>query len=185
MAVIPPVSGADPHFVCPLKNGQYLCFSVQGEPDFIFNLFSDINIQVNAKFSLPHQDESRSLMNGSTFIQDVGLMFKAPNNKSIITQIKACGHHHIINVSGNVINVSNKPVTITIVNGSVQFKISSEKTIAESIDETAVVSIVSDVGFAAEIKFVKRHIDMSISDTTGLSKWAHGIQGKVSTNHKR
>ncbi|MCY4214967.1 MAG: hypothetical protein OXF68_15260, partial [Gammaproteobacteria bacterium] len=62
-----------------MKNGQLLCFSVQGEPDFIFNLFSDANVQVNAKFSLPHPDESRALMNSSTFIQELGLTFKAAN----------------------------------------------------------------------------------------------------------
>ena len=183
---IPPTSGADPHFVCPLKNGQLLCFSVQGEPDFIFNLFSDVNIQVNAKFSLPHPDESHALMNSSTFIQEVGLTFKAANNKSVTAKIKLSAVDHTVTVSGNVIDVSNKPVAITITNGSVKIEISSEASITGSLEETAFVSILSDIGFAVKIKFVKRHLDMAISDTTGLSKNAHGIQGMVaisSMNH--
>lgn len=176
---IPPSSGADPHFLCPLKNGQFLCFSVQGEPDFIFNLFSDINIQVNAKFSLPQPDESRALINTSTFIQEVGLTFKSSNNKRVSTKIKLSALDHSVTVSGNVINISNKPVTIIIIKGSMQIKISSETSVTESLDETAPINIISDVGFAVKIKFVKRHLDMAITDTTGLSKRAHGIQGIV------
>lgn len=176
---IPPTSGADPHFVCPLKNGQLLCFSVQGEPDFIFNLFSDVNIQVNAKFSLPHPDESRAIMNSSTFIQDVGLTFKGINNKTTTTKIKLSALDHSVTVSDNIINVGNKPITITIIKGSAQIEISSETAVTESLDETAPIKIVCDVGFAVKVTFVKRHIDMVISDTTGLSKNAHGIQGMV------
>ena len=175
----PPTSGADPHFVCPLKNGELLCFSVLGEPDFIFNLFSDTNIQVNAKFSLPHPDESHALMNSSTFIQEIGVAFKAANNKSVTTKIKLSALEHTVTVSGNVINISNKPVTITITNGTVKMEISSETSVTESLEETAFVNIKSDIGFAVRIKFVKRHLDMAISDTTGLSKKSHGIQGMV------
>ena len=101
----------------------------------------------------------------------------------MITKIKASALDHTISVSGNVIDIRNKPITITIEKGSVQFEISGESSMAESLDQTAVVNIVSDVGFAAKIKFVKKHLDMAISDTSGLSKWAHGIQGKVPTNH--
>jgi len=111
---MPPTIGADPHFVCPLKNGQLLCFSVQGEPDFIFNLFSDANVQANAKFSLPHPDESHALMNSSTFIQEIGLTFKAANDKSVITKIKLSALDHTVIVSGNKININNKPVAMII-----------------------------------------------------------------------
>ena len=177
MTEMPPTIGADPHFVCPLKNGQLLCFSVQGEPDFIFNLFSDANVQANAKFSLPHPDESHALMNSSTFIQEIGLTFKAANDKSVTTKIKLSALDHTVIVSGNEININNKPVTISITNGSVKIEISSETSITESLEETAFVDIRSDIGFAVKIKFVKRHLDMAISDITGLSKKAHGIQG--------
>ena len=177
---IPPTSGADPHFVCPLKNGEFLCFSVQGEPDFIFNLFSDANIQVNAKFSLPHpDDESRTLVNSSTFIQDVGLTFKAKNNRATATKIKLSALDHSISVSDNFINVGTKPITITIIKGSTQIKISSEVSVTESLDETAPIMIKSDLGFVVKVTFVKRHLNMAITDTTGLSKKAHGIQGMV------
>lgn len=116
-------------------------------------------------------------MNSSTFIQDVGLSFRAANNRSIITKIKLSALDHTITVSDNDINVGSKPITINIVKGSVQMKISSKSTITESLDETAPISITSDVGFAVKVKFIKSHLNMAIVDTTGLSKKAHGIQG--------
>ena len=134
---------------------------------------------MNAKFSLPHPDESHALLNSSTFIQEIGVIFRAANNKSVTTKIKLSALDHSVNVSGNVINISNKPVTITIINGTVKMEISSETSITESLEETAYISIKSDIGFAVRMKFVKRHLDMAISDTTGLSKKAHGIQGMI------
>ena len=176
--VTPPTCGADPHFVCPLQNGQRLCFSLQGEPDFMFNLFSDVNIQVNAKFSLPHSDESHSLINGSTFIQEMGLIFRTANNKNLTTKMKLSALDHSVTVSGHVVTVSNKPVTITITKGTLQIATSEETSVTtKSLDETALVTIISDVGFGVKVKFVKKHLDMIISDTSGLSKKAHGIQG--------
>ena len=42
-------------------------------PEFIFNLFSDVKLQLNAKFSEPSAEESRSLMNTSTIHSTVGV----------------------------------------------------------------------------------------------------------------
>ena len=38
------------------------------------------------------------------------------------------------------------------------------------------LNILSDIGFTVNKKIVKRQLDMAISDTTELSKKAHGIQ---------
>jgi len=39
IGVFPPgyTNGNDPHFFVPLSNGDNLCYSVQGEPDFMFS----------------------------------------------------------------------------------------------------------------------------------------------------
>jgi len=42
-----PTLGNDPHFFLPLSNGDHLCFSIQGEPNFAFNLIYDKYIQLN------------------------------------------------------------------------------------------------------------------------------------------
>ena len=62
----------DPHFYLPLVNGDHLCFSVQGEPNFAFNLINSKYIQLNAQFVLPAEDESNTIANVSTFLGDLG-----------------------------------------------------------------------------------------------------------------
>ena len=59
-------------FFLPLINGDYMCFSVQGIPDFGFNLISDKYIQFNAIFMLPAEDESQTIANVSTFLFWIG-----------------------------------------------------------------------------------------------------------------
>ena len=169
-----PTGGADPHFVCPLRNGQSLCFSVQGEPDFIFNLFSDLNIQMNAKFASPTPDESRYLVNSSTFIQQLGLMI---NEHSDITLVKISSLDHSVMVQNSLITVKDKPVTISIANGSAKVIINGDGNEVHAKDETSWVSINTDVGFGIKLKFVNSHLDMIITESSGLTNEAHGIQG--------
>ena len=172
-----PTGGADPHFVCPLKNGQSLCFSVQGEPDFIFNLFSDLNIQMNAKFASPTPDESRYLVKSSTFIQQLGLMIKEHDD---ITHVKISSLDHSVMVQNTLVTVEDKLVTISIINGSTKISVTNEIDEMPTKDETNWVDINSDIGFALKVKFVKNHLDMIITKTSGLTKYVHGIQGMFS-----
>ena len=163
--------------MCPLKNGNNLCFSVQGIPDFIFNLFSDSHLQLNAKFSSPEFEESRSLLNSSTFMQQLGFTVKHPIT-NIHTNVKISAHDHSISVAGSLITVKNYPTIIKIINSTVT-------TIVEAIPvstnpgETPWVKIITDVDFSLKLKFVKYHLDFIIIDSSGLSKQAHGIQGTV------
>ena len=167
--------GADPHFVCTLKNGDNLCFSVQGIPEFIFNLFSDVKLQLNAKFSKPSVEESRSLVNSSTFIQQLGLIIKHPIT-NYVNKVKISALDHSVLIADNLIIVKEYPVTIKISNNTVTTII---KTISANPDhdETAWVSIITDVGFSLKFKFVKRHLDYVITDSSGLTADTHGIQG--------
>ena len=101
--------------MCPLKNGKNLCFSVQGIPDFIFNLFSDSYLQLNAKFSLPEFEESRSLQNSSTFMQELGFTVKHPTT-NIYTNVKISALDHSISVAGSLITIKDHPMIIKIIN---------------------------------------------------------------------
>ena len=167
--------GADPHFVCTLKNGDNLCFSVQGEPEFVFNLFSDVNLQLNAKFSKPNIEESRSLMNSSTFIQQLGLIIKHPIS-DVITKVKISALDDSIQISDSFITVKEYPITINIINNTVTTTVETVST-SPNHDETAWVTVTADVGFSLKFKFVKRHLDYVITDSSGLNSDAHGIQG--------
>ena len=166
---------ADPHFVCPLKNKERLCFSIQGIPEFIFNLFSDVSMQLNAKFSLPQDEESRSIQNSSTFIQQLGLIVKHPISK-ISTKVKISALDHSIFAADSLIIVDEYPVTVKIINNTVTTTVETVSANPDH-DETAWVSVMTDVGFSLKFKFVKKHLDYVITDSSGLSSKAHGIQG--------
>ena len=174
-AIHPYSGGADPHFLCSLKDGENLCFSVQGITGFIFNLFSDLILQMNAKFSEPSTEESRSLMNGSTFVQQLGLIIKHPISH-VATKVKISALDHSILIADSHIIVKEHPVIINIINNSVAITIDTVSANPDH-DETAWVRIITDVGFSLKLKFVKKHLDYVITDSSGLTSKAHGLQG--------
>jgi len=53
--------GNDPHFFLPLSNGDNMCFSIQGEPNFSFNLINDKYIRLNGQFVQPVEGESNTI----------------------------------------------------------------------------------------------------------------------------
>ena len=83
--------GNDPHFFLPLANGDHMCFSIQGEPDFAFNLIDDKYIQLNGQFVAPNEEDSHAIANVSTFLGDLGLVVKNPDtNGTTIIKVSAC-----------------------------------------------------------------------------------------------
>ena len=68
----------DPHFLLPLLNGDYMCFSIQGQPNFAFSLIRDEYIQLNGQFVTPAKEESHTIANVSTFLGDLSLVVKNP-----------------------------------------------------------------------------------------------------------
>ena len=170
-----PSGGADPHFVCPLKNKEKLCFSIQGMPEFIFNLLSDIHVQLNAKFSLPQAEESHSILNGTTFIQQLGLIIKHPIS-NICTKFRISALDHSIITADRHITIKEYPVIINIINNTVTATVEAVSANPDH-DETAWVRIITDVGFGLKLRFVKRHLDYVLTDSSGLTLNAHGMQG--------
>ena len=161
--------------MCPLKNGKNLCFSVQGIPDFIFNLFSDSYLQLNAKFSLPEFEESRSLMDSSTFMQELGFIVKHPTT-NIYTSVKISALDHSILVAGSLITIKDHPMIIKIINSTVTTTVEAAP-VSTNPSETAWVKIITDINFRLKLRFVKYHLDFVVTDSSGLSTQAHGIQG--------
>ena len=83
----------DPHFYLPLGNGDHLCFSVQGEPNFAFNLINSKYIQLNAQFVLPSEDESNTIANVSTFLGDLGIVIQNDDtSKPVVIHVSAQDH---------------------------------------------------------------------------------------------
>ncbi|XP_065903513.1 inter-alpha-trypsin inhibitor heavy chain H5-like [Dysidea avara] len=165
----------DPHFFLPLQNGDYMCFSVQGIPDFAFNLISDKYIQFNAVFVLPAEEESQTIANVSTFLGDLGLVVKNPRTGNT-TVINVTARDHSVKVDNSLVFVKDKPVTVKVSNG-VQVIIVS-KVQPKLKDASAWLSIETEAGIDFEVKFYKKHLDMLLTRTTGLTKDAHGLIGQ-------
>jgi len=91
-ALIGGTAGNDPHFFIPLPNGDNLCYSVQGQPDFMFSLIKDKYVQLNAQFVLP-SDTSNTIANVSTFLGNLGLLVRCPvSGESVAVKVIAQDH---------------------------------------------------------------------------------------------
>ena len=141
----------------------------------MFNLFTDTNLLVNAKFAFPKPEESRFLINTSTFIEQMGITVKSPVT-SMLTKVKISALDHSIMIEENLITVGDYPIIVTILDNNITTRIGAVG-INPVHDETAWVRIATNVGFGLKFKFVKKHLDYIITDTTGLTTNAHGIQG--------
>ena len=168
--------GCDPHFYLPLANGDHLCFSIQGQPNFAFNLISDKCIQINAEFVLPAEDESNTIANVSTFIGDLGMVIRNKDtDKHVVIHVSA--QDHSVLVDDSLAIVKDKPVFVNVSNGKVAININADgQNTKVKKDESAWLHINSE-GFGVKVKFYKKHLDMLFTETSGLSTDALGLIG--------
>ena len=161
--------GNDPHFFLPLPNGDNLCFSVQGQPDFMFSLIKDKYVQLNAQFVLPAEDESHTIANVSTFLGNLGLVLTCPVTGNT-TAIKVSAEDHTVQVGNSITIVKDKPVTLMV---------SSNFDVIQQVGEggLALLYINTELGFGIKVRFYKKHLDMLLTKTSGLTKDAHGFLG--------
>ena len=169
--------GNDPHFFLPLANGDHMCFSIQGEPDFAFNLINDKYIQLNGQFVLPAEEESHTISNVSTFIGSLGLLVTSPKTGDTIA-VKVSALDHSILVGDSLTIVKDKPVTVNI-SDSIKINVDTKIQTSRLKDESAWLYININVGFGFKVRFYKKHVDVFLTNTSGLSKTAHGLIGKL------
>ena len=100
----------DPHFLLPLLNGEYLCFSIQGQPNFAFSLIRDKYIQLNGQFVQPAEEESHTIANISTFLGDLGLVVKNPETGNT-TVNKVSAQDHSVAVGNSLTIVKDKQLS--------------------------------------------------------------------------
>ena len=169
--------GNDPHFFLPLLNGDSLCFSVQGQPDFMFSLIKDKYVNLNAKFVLPTGDKSNTISNVSTLIGDLGLTLYNPVSGNT-TAIKVSAQDQSVSIDDSKAIVKDMPVSVKLFrNFSVTISIDKDEEKNTLKDETAWVSINTELGFGLSVKFYKKHMDMILTDISALTKSAHGMIG--------
>ena len=169
----------DPHFYSPLANGDHLCFCIQGQPNFAFNLIDDPYIQLNVQFVLPAEDESNAIANVSTFLGDLGMIIQnqySAASKAVVIHVSA--QDHSIKVGNSLTIVKDEPVVVNIFNHTVTIAISTNKQTSNLTNDESAWLYINTEGFGIKVRFYKKHLDMFFTKTTGLSKDVHGLIGK-------
>ena len=152
-----------------------LCFNVQGEPDFIFNLISSKYINLNALFVKPADEESKSIDADSTFVSEVGLLVKSKHQNKPV-KIKISAFDHSIDVLGSHTVITDSSITVKVCKeGKISIGTSASTANKEN---DAMLYVETEYGFAIIVRFLKKHLDMFITDNSGFTNDTHGILGK-------
>ena len=166
----------DPHFFLPLANGENLCFSIQGQPDFTFSLINDKFVQLNAQFVLPASDMSSTISNVTTFLGNLGLLLRCPTSVNG-TIIKVTAQDHSILVGDEYIKVEDQPINVMILCDTSATTVADKKAQQNARGGTAWININSEFGFGMKIRFYKKHLDMMITKHNGSTSEADGLMG--------
>ena len=142
--------GGDPHFSIILPTGQQLCFSVQGEHGFSFNLVTSPMLTINARFD---QDARRSEV---TWIGSLGMVFK---KKQMTVKIRFDSSTKSIYIDDRAAILAKSIDKLVVKRGKIQL---SEKPLGLKDPHAApeVQVEVVDMGISFGVRFMKSHIDM-------------------------
>ena len=162
--------GGDPHFSIILPNGQLLCFSVQGEHGFVFNLISNKIVHMNAKF-IP--DSQRSEV---TWIGSLGMVVRS-KKANTTSKIRFEALNKMVYVDDKVSLNAQSVKRLTFANGKLTVT-ESDPTVRKGGIHPQVEVDLQDVGIAFTVRFVKDHIDMVWNKVRKQPKVSHGIIGK-------
>ena len=161
--------GGDPHFSILLPTGQLLCFSIQGEHGFVFNLISNEMMQVNALF-IPDEVRSEVTWIGTLGVTVKGAGYKAMNDAKLLFVARErkvyLGDKAILDARGIAkIQLAGGKLTL----------VESER--SGGLVEVDVV--LKDVGLEFSVRFVKgNHLDMVWKRVLKQSRISHGLIGE-------
>ena len=161
--------GGDPHFSILLPNGQLLCFSVQGEHGFVFNLISNKIIHMNAKF-IP--DSRRSEV---TWIGSLGMVVRS-KKANTTSKIRFEASNKMVYVDDKVSLKAQSVKKLTFANG--KLTVTESDPTVKKVGHPQVEVDLQDVGIAFTVTLVKEHIDMVWNKVRKQPKDSHGIIGK-------
>ena len=161
----------------PLPNGDNLCFSVQGQPDFMFSLIKDRYVQLNAQFVLPAKDESHTIADVSTFLGNLGLILRNPVTGNT-TAIRVSAEDHSVQVGDSITIVKDKQVTVQMSNTFIaDITVDVNQQVNTIKDSSAWLYINIEFGFGIKVRFYKKHLDLFLTKTNGLTNKVHGLIG--------
>ena len=173
--MLPDGNGDDPHFAVTLATGKTLCYTVQGEHGFAFNLISNQKVYVNAMF-VPdaYRDEV-------TWLGTMGIVIN--NNgykKSNMTKLRFEAIKNLIHIDNQMILEARNIERITLKNGKLMI---SEAPPTEGYKQPFVRVNLKDVELSFSIKFMTEHLDLYWHSTGQKTADSHGLIGRISTDN--
>ena len=168
---IPEGVGDDPHFAVTLSSGKTLCYTVQGEHGFAFNLISNEKLYMNAMF-VPD-----ALREEVTWLGTMGIVVN--NNgykKSNATKLRFEAVQNTIHIDNQMVLEARNIEKITFQNGKL---IISEAPPTEGYKTPFVRIDLKDVELSFSIKFMTEHLDLYWHSTGQKTADSHGLIGKT------
>ncbi|XP_065900115.1 inter-alpha-trypsin inhibitor heavy chain H5-like [Dysidea avara] len=172
------LANKDPHFAIPLSTGQQLCYSMQGLANFIFNLISHPNINVNAYFIAPEKD--KNLKEYATFLGDIGIMIQPDHcmgdcRSKHITTITISASDRSILLDGSKTVITDRPVHVLVDNSTTTIQLGQVLT---NRNTPSLIVSIKKPRLSVKINFVNEHLDLMVMDDSGISSDCHGIMGQ-------
>ena len=165
--------GEDPHFSIVLQSGKLLCYTVQGEHDFAFNLISNKMLHMNAMFVADSRREEVTWL-GSMGIIVQNSQYKTSNATYLRFETK--GKRIYI---GDKVTLEAKNIEkLNFNKGKLTI---SEATPFEGFRYPSVLVDFQDVGLNFTVKFMNEHLDLFWHSTSAgrNTKDSHGIIGEL------
>ena len=162
--------GGDPHFNIALPGGKLLCYTVQGEHGFSFNLINNKRMIMNSKF-VP--DGRRSEV---TWLGSIGIIVKdSKYKKSKRTKLQFEASEKSIHIGDKIILQAKNIEKLTFSKGKLTI---SEAPPTDDFHYPSVLVDLKDVEISFTIKFTKQHLDMYWHSTGKKITDSHGLIGK-------
>ena len=165
--------GDDPHFSIALPSGKLLCYTVQGEHGFTFNLISNKRLHMNAMFVPDSQREE------VTWLGSMGVVIHSSSyKKSNSTALRFEAKVDTIYIGDEIMLKARNVDKLTFSDGKLTI---SEAPPVEGFKYPAVYVDLKHVGLSFTIKFMTEHLDLFWHSTGQVIEDSHGIIGELIT----
>jgi hypothetical protein len=166
--------GDDPHFSIFLPSGEMLCYTVQGEQGFSFNLINNRQLIMNAKFVPDARREE------VTWLGSMGLIIQNSNyGGSNDTKLRFESEEKMVYINDKVALSAKNIEKLTFSNGKMTI---SEATPKPGFHYPSVMVDLKDVEISFTIKYTNQHLDMFWHSTGKKVTNSHGLIGQFFRN---
>lgn len=166
--------GDDPHFSIILPSGKLLCFTVQGEHDFVFSLISTKRVSINSLFVADSVREEITWM-GALGIVVQGENYHGENKTSLRFDAKT----KTVSVGAKLTLEAGGIDTLHFKNGKLMITEKDPEDKGQDLKHPSVCVNLEDVGLHFHVTFYGEHLDIFWSTVTIDNEGNQNIHGLV------